>query len=478
MRRLTLLTALVALSGTATRPATAQAPAPAPPIGPADSRPAREASPPEGRGGAVRGPQAQPRTTGAAGDEVPPQTNPTTDPAETDALLAEASQASIEASKPQSLSIYGFTDFGFNKFYTSDKSQLNTLFPSRAGTFVLGNANLFFDAQPYEDWRSLMEIRFTNLPHGVETSLAQPGGSDYARTNTEVQDFTSPSVRGQEVLGSVIIERIQTEYSVSDALKFTGGYFFTPWGIWNVDHGTPTLISLLLPSFIADGYLPTHTLGAQLSGSFYTGNWELGYHAYVGNNHTPSQVDFRDDKAVGGRLFASSTGSAVKTKFGVSGYWGHESDISKRVVSALPYLAETKETVSAREWMVGADASLDAGPLRLRAEGFVRRIDYEVGKRSGFTPNHYYSDGYVIAAYELPWGGIEPYTYVEAMHWPSALGDTAFIPSVGVNIHFNPAVQLKAQYGHAFFVDLVTHDGRTPSDNDVDNLAARLVVSF
>jgi hypothetical protein len=395
-----------------------------------------------------------------------------------EAVLAAEAPAS-EYVHPQTLSIYGFTDFGFNKFYTSDRSQLNTLFPSRAGTFVLGNANVFFDAQPFEDWHSLMEIRFTNLPHGVERSLASPTGDQaYDRSDTRVQDFTSPSVRNTVVLGSVIIERVQAEYSVSDALKIMGGYFFTPFGIWNVDHGTPTLISLLLPSFISDGYIPSRQLGAQAYGSFYTTNWELGYHAYVGNNRTPSQVDFRDDKSVGGRLFASSTGSALKTKFGVSGYYGHGSDITKKVVSAIPYLAKTTETVSYREWIVGADASVDAGALRLRAEGMLRRIDYEQGKHDGYDPNHYYHNGYVIAAYQLPFGGIEPYFYGEAIHWPSALGDTVLIPSVGVNVHFNPAVQLKAQYGHAFFFDFATHDKRTPSDNDVDNLAARLVVSF
>lgn len=396
------------------------------------------------------------------------------------AAVSAGNETGAEADllRPQVLSIYGFSDFGFNKFYTSERSQLNALFPSKAGTFVLGNLNLFFDAQPYEDWRTLMEIRFTNLPNGYEQSLASPLGTQYARENTNIDDFTSPSIRGPVALGSIIIERAQTEYAFSDALHVMGGYFFTPLGIWNVDHGTPTLISLLLPSFMADGYIPARQLGLQAYGSFYTSNWELGYNAYVGNNRSPSQVDFRDDKSVGGRLFASSTGSAMKTRFGASGYYGHGSDIKKEVVSFIPYLTKTTETVSYREWIVGADASIDAGPLRLRTEGVLRRVDYEPGKRDGQTPNHCYTDGYVIAAYQLPWAGLEPYTYFEAIHWPNALGDTALIPSVGLTVHFNPAVQLKTQYGHAMFFDFSLKEHRTPSDNNVDNFAARLVVSF
>ncbi len=378
---------------------------------------------------------------------------------------------------PSKLSIYGFMDFGFNKFYTTDRSALLTLFPSQAGTFVLGNVNLFFDAQPYDKWRSLFEVRFTNLPHGYERSLATPVGGQYVRDNSEISDFTSPSIRGTVIPGSIIIERAQTEYAFSDSFKVMAGYFFTPFGIWNVDHGTPTLISLLLPSFQADDYLPSHQLGVQAFGSFYTPSWELGYHAYIANNRTPSQVDFADNKSFGGRLFASSTGSAVKTKLGVSGYYGHSLDIERKITSFQPYIVETDVTVSATEKMIGADLSVDAGPLRVRTEGLLRRIDYEPGKRRG-SPDSWYTNGYVLAAYQLPWAGVEPFAYFEAIHFVSGLGDTVLLPSAGVNVHFNPSVQLKTQYGRALFYDFSTKENRTPSDNNVHNIAARLVVSF
>jgi hypothetical protein len=191
-------------------------------------------------------------------------------------------------------------------------------------------------------------------------------------------------------------------------------------------------------------------------------------------------VDFSDGKSFGGRLFASSTGTAVKAKLGVSGYYGHNYDITKDIVAVNPYQVKTTETVANREWMVGADASLDAGPLRLRVEGMIRRVDYEPGKNpnNSSEDGNYYENGYVLLAYKLPWAGLEPYVYGEAIHWQSDLGDTVLIPSVGLNVHFNPSVQLKAQYARAMFTgETSTHTG-TPSDNNVDNLAARLVVSF
>ncbi|HEV8245228.1 MAG TPA: hypothetical protein VGP93_05645, partial [Polyangiaceae bacterium] len=323
----------------------------------------------------------------ASAQEVPSETTPAEpqpktaaqNDAEVDALLARSQPEDVAPARSP-LSIYGFLDFGFNKFYTSENSQVGYLFPTRAGTFVLGNINVFFDAQPWDDWRALVEIRFTNLPHGVERGFASPAGDSYVRDDTTVQDFTSPSVRGEVTLGSIIIERAQAEYAISDQAKLGGGYFFTPFGIWNADHGTPTLISLLLPSFIADQIIPTRVLGLQFHGSAYSGNWELGYHAWVGNSRTPSQVDFDEDKSFGARVFASSSGSALKTKVGASGYYGTGSDVVKEVVSLAPFRVQTREVMAFREGAAGVDFSLDAGPLRVRTEGLIRDRKYEPGK--------------------------------------------------------------------------------------------------
>jgi hypothetical protein len=405
--------------------------------------------------------------------EPPPQALPA------EPSWADAAATGEEGTQPSTLRTYGFMDFGFQKFWASEKSQLNFLFPSNASTFVLGNANVFFDATPYEGWHSLLEVRFTNLPHGVEQQFGTADGAQaYRREDTRTDDFTGGSLRNTQILGAIIIERAFAEYSVSDALKLKGGYFFTPYGIWNLDHGTPTLISLLLPAFQADQFIPNRQLGAEVYGSTYVSEWELGYHAYVGNSRTPSQVDFTDDKSFGGRVFAGSIGSAVQKKLGISGYVGTGSNIERTIVSVDPYVLESTETVAYDEWALGADASLDVGKLRLRSEAMVQRRDYASGKRGNMDPDSYRWDAYALAAYQLPWWGLEPYAYLEFMHYPSTRGDSAWIPSVGLNVHFNPAVQLKAQYARALFFDYVTESDRNPADNDAQNLAIRLVVSF
>ncbi len=456
-------------------------PTEAPAAGPSQADAAAEAPPPE-----PAAPSPDPTTKpelpapAAAPTKAQPAPAAAATPEPTgDALLAGAAETDDALGTRAPASLYGFFDFGFNKFYTSDRSQIGDLFPSKAGTFVLGNVNVFFDAQPWEDWRSLIEIRFTNLPHGVERGFGTPLGDQYQRDDTSVEDFTSPSLRGNVTLGSIVIERVQAEYGFSDAAKLMGGYFFTPFGIWNVDHGTPTLISLLLPSFISDDTIARRVLGAQLYGSAYGGSWELGYHAWLGNSRSPSQVDFDDDKAFGGRIFASSSGSALKLKLGASGYYSTYTDISKQVVSATPFEVDVQTTAHFREITGGVDLSLDAGPLRLRLEGVLQDVLYDADKVPSYDIRHSRTyDGYAIAAYQLPWLGLEPYGYFEAIRWHDSLGDTVLIPSAGLNIHFNPAVQFKAQYAHAMFFDWTGPAEDHPSYNNVDNISARLVVSF
>jgi hypothetical protein len=56
--------------------------------------------------------------------------------------------------------------------------------------------------------------------------------------------------------------------------------------------------------------------------------------------------------------------------------------------------------------------------------------------------------------------------------------DTTILPSVGLNIHFTPRVQLKLQGVYAAFFDLTVDEERTPSDNNAATLASRLVMSF
>ena len=54
-------------------------------------------------------------------------------------------------------------------------------------------------------------------------------------------------------------------------------------------------------------------------------------------------------------------------------------------------------------------------------------------------------------AHQLPWAGLEPFLGGEVQQQPSVVADGVVVASAGVNIHFNPAVQLKTQLTRAMF---------------------------
>jgi hypothetical protein len=104
--------------------------------------------------------------------------------------------------------------------------------------------------------------------------------------------------------GAIILERAQIEWSGAEWLNVKAGYWFTPYGIWNIDHGSPTLIALNEPQFVVFEGFPARQVGIDVNGLFHATAWDFEYHAYVSNGRTLGQQDLTDDKMIGGRLVA------------------------------------------------------------------------------------------------------------------------------------------------------------------------------
>jgi hypothetical protein len=359
-------------------------------------------------------------------------------------------------SEEPKLQVYGFMDTGLSWWFVADEDISHAL-PSTAATFLTGNTNLYFDARPTPNWRGLIETRFTLFPHGHFLFNA-PGPSRHL--SNRIYDTTSPSGRDLINWGSIVLERSQVEWWHSDKLTLIAGLFVTPWGIWNVDHGTPTTISLLLPSFLVQEAIPKQQTGVQAVGSLHLPPLELGYRLFVSNGRTTTQFDFSNDKAIGGRLFLRRMGPLTAT-LGASGIWGTTQEVEKLVtVNPMNKVAITSKVVWAySEWTVGADLAVDWGGFRLRSEGVLRRVQFDDGKHRpiltipGATePNRFEYYAYVLAAYRWHW--LEPYLFTEV----GDMGTNAeVVPmkgwtrSVGVNLHLTAAAQLKLQYAEMLF---------------------------
>jgi hypothetical protein len=394
---------------------------------------------------------------------------------------AEQPIVPVESEGDQPLRIYGFADIGLRKIFPAKDPFIRAL-TAQPLTFELGNVNLYFDAQPIQDWRALIETRLTTYPHGAETVDAN---GRFVRTDTRTFDTNSPSGRNRVIWSGIVLERAQIEHTITDLFNVRVGYFLTPYGIWNVDHGTPTLISLVLPAAQVEEAIPARQLGAQIYGSIFSGPWELGYSAYISNGRAPWLVDISDNKAFGGRLTAK-TGETRPLQLGLSGYYGDSGDNTKQLDLSNPDqigITVTKR-YHYREWALGADLSLDIGGFRLRTEGVVRRLKYDdglhepisFGAPGTFEPNRHQYYWYGIFAYRI--GDFEPYAYTEVRYITPRDAEYNFTyqPSLGLNVYLSSVSQLKAQYAAAKFYDTAgTHE---PSSRNFRSIDLRYVMAF
>lgn len=397
-------------------------------------------------------------------------------------------QLEEEDEEPEVLRIYGFLDVGFQRVWMDDSQIISAYLPTvNASSFVVGNINTYLDIQPHPDWRALIELRFTSAPHGELGSLGGLAGT-FSRVSTEQFDPHSPTVNSPMWGGYTVIERAHVDYSPSALFNLRVGRWFTPFGIWNIDHGTPTLITLAAPETILLAFFPLRQTGLMLYGLAFVGDWELGYTATMSNGRQDfSNFSFDDTFGFGGRVYAALESDGNLFKLGLSGYRGTDSN---KIVDAVfvdnAVGLDSYSTIAYDEWSVGADVSANIGSLRVRAEATLRRINYERGKHDpgvlGATVpgtvarNRFDATGYILASYRLPVLGLEPFAILDSLYYSVQKADTAVIPGVGLTIHFNSSVQWKAQLNR--YMNFDAEKGSDQSHTNSTAIFSRLIIVY
>jgi hypothetical protein len=313
----------------------------------------------------------------------------------------------------------------------------------------------------------------------------------FKRTTTMNFDQNSSTTNAYSWGSYIVLERAHIDWTDIEWFKVRVGSWFTPIGIWNIDHGTPVLIPLTMPQLIVSFNFPVRQTGIQIFGSQMAGEWELGYAATVSNGRADiSNFAFDDDRAFGGRLYANREDGTFVLKFGLSGYTGKLRDNVVDVVGILPTVSvDAHTTFEGHEWVGGADVSVDVGNTRLRGEVTLKRLKYEEGKRppanpllappGAFTPDSIETAGYVMAAHQLPFLKLEPFAMVDFIHAPTPAAELFMVYTLGFNVRFNPAMTLKLSGAYVTMYDV--HGTKPPlpaEENNLINLATRLVLVF
>ena len=377
---------------------------------------------------------------------------------------ADAAAANVEEF---ALNIYGFADFTYTQ-------RLNDFaYASPYPTFMVGNVNLYAGAELGGGWRSLVEFRLLYMPNGnvpeSEALSSQPARVD--TTTTDPADYGRP-----QRWGGVEIERAWLEYNVHPLLTIRGGQWLTPYGIWNVDHGTPVIIGVRRPYVVGEALIPERQTGLQLYGSFITGHTEIGYDLGLSNGRGPLDAyqDLDKNKAVTARLFVNSELPLGTLTVGGTLYRGRSTDRFSRYALTASGATAVEYISTERFEELGLAADLRwiwndltvQGELIMRETAYDDRLRPEAFPMAG-TPPGYAADfrsvgWYAMAAYRLPWWNIMPFIGGEHYTPGQEFVQDATAIWGGLNIRPVPRVVLKAQFTRSWFTDgteLVGDDG-------------------
>lgn len=375
------------------------------------------------------------------------------------------------------LKFYGFADFSY-VFDLGDDIGTGT-----PDTFYIGRLNLYADADLGKNWRSMFEVRFMYLPNGSVPLSADLGTP---RTDTTVQDYAD--IFNPVRWGGISIERAWLEKEFHPALTLRGGHFLTPYGIWNVDHGSPAIIPVRRPFCVGQGLLPQAQTGLEAYGHLGFGPAEVGYHLTLSNGRGPIDTyqDLDNNKAVGGRLYGKLDTDAGAFTLGFSGYRGRYTDSSNEF-SVVDGEFQVVENVASRydELSLAADFKWQWEGLHLQAEAILNDRAYDEATRPtdpaffggppGFVPDSRTWGAYGLVGYRTDFAALMPFAVVETWN-PGELFIFSPFTSVwfGLNSRPIPRVVIKGVFVHIFTKDV----SGLPTQEDVNILETQVAWSF
>ena len=368
-----------------------------------------------------------------AAAQAPP--DPAPDPAAEPAVAPEAPATDFDLSSlgldpstgfDDKLNIYGFADMSYTAIWLRDSPVVGD---SRG--FTSGNLNIYLAKNLTRKWRTLAEIRFMFAPNGTTNA-------DGTLTDTSAQDATNLFRTIQ--WGTIRIERAYLEYDLHPKLTVRAGHWLSPYGVWNVDHGSPAIITTQRPYIIGEAFIPEHQTGLHAFGQHYVDDFRFGYHATISNGRSSVEaISDPDGKlAFGGRLELGL--AKIQLDLGVSLYVGRATGVKQTVVS---------ETTAFDEVAYAADLTWRHGGLLVQGEAMRRERRYLEGRRAilfdGFMPDGHDRGVYGLVGYRftsawnaMPFVMAEHYKTLEPLVFKSVNAMTT-----GLNFRPSPAVVLK-----------------------------------
>jgi hypothetical protein len=364
---------------------------------------------------------AAPATPAAAAPATPAAAVEANEPPD-DELMAELDaelMADNAASEPR-LNLYGFADLTFYKYFLHEDNGFRGVLYTESA-FAVGNLNLYLSSNLGSGWSSMAEVRFSYLPNGAREIV----NGEVERTETNVADYSNLGVDRRT--GSVLIERVYLQYMPTSYLTLRAGQWLTPYGIWNVDHGSPTIIPVVRPFTISFALIPERQTGIQGELTHDLAD-DLRVAAILGVSNGKGPVDEYADldsnKAVLARLQATWRTKGT-LQVGTTAYYGRYTDLSQSTelngagARVVDHVQEQYD-----ELAIGADVLYKLGGFHLQAEFISNQRRYTDDGRPMRNAVEYWPDfarfgTYGVVGYRFDWLGLMPFVMGEYFELPN-----------------------------------------------------------
>lgn len=394
-----------------------------------------------------------------------------------DEILADFQAEIEEEDFSHFLKIWGFFDLTFAKnFY--EKGSVYSQFIRRNSSFYMTNLNLYIKSQMTETLSAIVEARLSFLPHGAETMAEIPGFTEYDRTNMQVMDPLTSQFFNQ---GGISIERAHLTYRPIQWFNVIAGRFLSPYGIWNVEHGSTVVIPAHIPYTQIRNMVPHAQTGLQLFGRVFLGmpTLFLDYAITLSNGPGPIEAvaDLDENKAIGFKLEATYKPRKLRISAGAYAMFGKytdskkvaelslNSDLTLNEAADMPVRIDVVPVRDVDQKIVATHVQVEGAGVTLQGEFIWTRWDFNVTEprvlaetifAGGGPLDVYYRasnigmGGYVLLAYELPlakyMGGLRPIPWI--MFEKCSHDDTSIVGAMtafeaGLNLKPSPYITLK-----------------------------------
>ncbi len=337
--------------------------------------------------------------------------------------------------------IYGFMDSQLERNIFDEQSMYKFIGLSNDWVFRVDHINLYLDFKPNDHNRVLTELRFLKEPHGTGSALGTilnpnpfTGNPDTTFPRPAVNNTIADASDGGYVTwGGVSVERAWFELLYREQLNFRVGKFITPAGIWNVDHGSPVILTVNQPyqtNFIP--IFPKNQLGFMGLGMIFAGDIDIEYSVYTTTGRDDIVIKELWYPGLGGHItfnlpimeklqfgFSAFTGKQVEdtTWVTIDGTPDPDHDVGIEVFTDPSHKRFSSDVVvDSREICLGADLITElVKDFTIQAEFNIQFLENELKSSDNLSTTY---GAYLLGSFNKtlsPNLKLKPYLMVELM---------------------------------------------------------------